>query len=75
MSQCKDWPSHTDTRDYKYHGRSKLIDTRHHCIQDIIAHGQIIFNHISTYDIIANPFTKPLSRDMFLRHVKELSFI
>lgn len=59
-------------RDPKYHGRTKHIDTRHHFIRDIIAQGQVVLKHISTSDMVADPLTKPIARDIFRKHVRGL---
>ncbi|KAL0281833.1 UNVERIFIED_CONTAM: Retrovirus-related Pol polyprotein from transposon TNT 1-94 [Sesamum angustifolium] len=59
-------------KDPKYHGRTKHIDTRYHFIRDSIVQGEVVLRHIPTNDMIANPFTKPLSRDAFHRHVSSM---
>ncbi|KAL0461125.1 UNVERIFIED_CONTAM: Retrovirus-related Pol polyprotein from transposon TNT 1-94 [Sesamum latifolium] len=59
-------------KDPKYHGRTKHIDTRYHFIRDSIAQGEVILRHIPTNDMIADPFTKPLRRDAFHRHMSSM---
>ncbi|KAL0317375.1 UNVERIFIED_CONTAM: Retrovirus-related Pol polyprotein from transposon TNT 1-94 [Sesamum angustifolium] len=59
-------------KDTKYHGRTKHIDTRYHFIRDSIAQGEVVLRHIPTNDMIVDPFTKPLSRDAFHRHVSSM---
>ncbi|KAL0457335.1 UNVERIFIED_CONTAM: Sugar transporter ERD6-like 16 [Sesamum latifolium] len=59
-------------KDPKYHGRTKHIDTRYHFIRDSIAQGEVVLRHIPTNDMIADPFTKPLRRDAFHRHVSSM---
>ena len=59
-------------RDLKYHSRTKHIDTRYHFIRDIITQGQVVLRHISTSNMIANPLTKPIARDVIHRHVSGL---
>ncbi|KAL0386491.1 UNVERIFIED_CONTAM: Retrovirus-related Pol polyprotein from transposon TNT 1-94 [Sesamum latifolium] len=56
----------------KYHGRTKHIDTRYHFIRDSIAQGEVILRHIPTNDMIPDPFTKPLRRDAFHRHMSSM---
>ncbi|KAL0322057.1 UNVERIFIED_CONTAM: Retrovirus-related Pol polyprotein from transposon TNT 1-94 [Sesamum calycinum] len=56
-------------KDTKYHGRTKHIDTRYHFIRDVIAQGEVVLRHIPINDMIVNPFTKPLSRDAFHKHM------
>ena len=38
----------------------------------IIVHDQIFLKHISTHEMAADLFTKPLLRDIFLMHVRGL---
>ena len=59
-------------KDPKYYGRSKHIETRYHFIRDIIAQGQIVIKFASTDDMIADPFTKPLVRNVFHKQVRGL---
>ncbi|KAL0298882.1 UNVERIFIED_CONTAM: Retrovirus-related Pol polyprotein from transposon TNT 1-94 [Sesamum radiatum] len=59
-------------KDTKYHGRTEHIDTRYHFIRDSIAQGEVVLRHIPTNDMIVDPFTKPLSRDAFHRHVSSM---
>ncbi|KAL0386488.1 UNVERIFIED_CONTAM: Retrovirus-related Pol polyprotein from transposon TNT 1-94 [Sesamum latifolium] len=59
-------------KDPKYHGRTKHIDTRYHFIRDSIAQGEVILRHIPTNDMIPDPFTKPLRRDAFHRHMSSM---
>ncbi|KAL0461128.1 UNVERIFIED_CONTAM: Retrovirus-related Pol polyprotein from transposon TNT 1-94 [Sesamum latifolium] len=59
-------------KDPKYHGRTKHIDTRYHFIRDSIAQGEVILRHIPTNDMIDDPFTKPLRRDAFHRHMSSM---
>ncbi|KAL0396345.1 UNVERIFIED_CONTAM: Retrovirus-related Pol polyprotein from transposon TNT 1-94 [Sesamum calycinum] len=59
-------------KDPKYHGRTKHIDTRYHFIRDSIAQGEVVLRHIPRNDMIADPFTKPLRRDAFHRHMSSM---
>ncbi|KAL0394360.1 UNVERIFIED_CONTAM: Retrovirus-related Pol polyprotein from transposon TNT 1-94 [Sesamum latifolium] len=56
-------------KDPKYHKRTKHIDTRYHFIRDSIGQGEVVLRHIPTNDMIVDPFTKPLRRNAFHRHV------
>ena len=60
------------TRDPKYYGKMKHIDTKYHFVRDIIAQKKIILQHISTHKMVADLLTKPITRDVFLYHVKTL---
>ena len=56
-------------KDPKYHGKSKHIDIRHHYIRDMVAQGEVVLRHISTGSMVADPLTKPITRDVFVSHV------
>ena len=57
-------------KDSKYHGRTKHIDIQYHYIRDMVAHNEVVLKHISTSLMIADPFTKPIGRDVFQAHVR-----
>ena len=57
-------------KDSKYHGRTKHIDIRYRYIRDMVAHNEVVLKHISTSLMIADPFTKPIGRDVFQAHVR-----
>ena len=56
----------------KYHGRTKHIDIRYHCIRDMVAHNEVVLKHISISLMIVDPLTKPIERDVFQAHVRSL---
>jgi hypothetical protein len=59
-------------KDPKYHGKTKHIDIRYHYIRDMVAQKEMVLKHISTSQMIVDPFTKPIARDAFQTHVKSL---
>ncbi|KAL0427816.1 UNVERIFIED_CONTAM: Retrovirus-related Pol polyprotein from transposon TNT 1-94 [Sesamum latifolium] len=59
-------------KDPKYHGRTEHKDTKYHFIRDSIAQGEVVLKHIPTNGMIVDPFTKPLHRDVFQRHVSSI---
>jgi hypothetical protein len=59
-------------KDPKYHGKTKHIKMRYHYIREAITKHDMILKHISTNSMIANPLTKPIARDVFIRHVRSL---
>lgn len=63
------------TKDPKYHGKTKYIDTRYHYIRDIIAQGLVVLKYISTTDTLADPFTKPTARNAFQKHIRGLGLL
>ncbi|KAL0301630.1 UNVERIFIED_CONTAM: hypothetical protein Sradi_6439800 [Sesamum radiatum] len=62
-------------KDPKYHGRTEHIDIRYHFIRDSIASGEVVLRHISTNDMIVDPFTNLLCRDAFQRHVSNMGLL
>ncbi len=59
-------------KDPKYHGRTKHIDIRYHYIRDMVKQGEVTLQHIPTSRMVADPLTKPVARDVFQFHVKNL---
>ena len=59
-------------KDPKYHERTKHIDTKNNFIRDIIARNEVILKYLPTREMVADPFTKSISRDMFSIHVKSV---
>ena len=62
-------------KDPKYHGKTKHIKKRYHYIRDTIIEKDVVLKHISTSNMMADPFTKPIARDVFVKHVRFLSLI
>ena len=59
-------------KDPKYHGNTKHIKKRYHYIRDAITDKDFFLKYISTNNMVADPLTKPIARDVFIRHVKSL---
>ena len=57
-------------KDPKYHGKTKHIKMRYHYIRDAITEYDVILKHIYTNSMVADPLTKPIAREAFVRHVK-----
>ena len=60
------------TKDPKYHGKTKHIDTKYNFVKDMVARKDVNLQYISTHNMIADPMTKPIPRDVFIGHVKSL---
>ena len=58
--------------DPKYHGRTKHIDTKNNFIRDITTRKEVFIKYIPTREMVADPFTKPIPKEMFSVHVKSL---
>ena len=59
-------------KDLKYHRRTKHIDTKDNFIRDIIAQNDVILKYLPTCEMVVDPFTKSISRDIFFVHVTSL---
>jgi len=59
-------------KDPKYHGKTKHIKMRYHYIREAITEQDVILKHISTNSMVVDPLTKPIARDVFVRHVRSL---
>jgi hypothetical protein len=57
---------------YAVSGRSKHIDIRFHIIRDAVANGLVRLEYVRTSDMTADILTKPLPKELHLRHVKGL---
>lgn len=57
-------------KDPKYHGKTKHIDVRYHFITDIAKQKQVVLKHITKNQMVVDLFTKPITRDSFMRYVK-----
>ena len=60
------------TKDPKYHSRTKHIDTKNNYIRDIIAKQEVTIQYISTHQMVVDPLTKPIPRNVYLSHVNAL---
>ena len=59
-------------KDPKYHGKTKHIKKRYHYIKDAIIENDVVLKHISTSNMVADPLTKLIARDVFVKHVRSL---
>ena len=59
-------------KDPKYHGKTKHIRIRYHFVRNMITQNEVVLKHIPTNEMVAYPFTKPIVRDAFVRHVRSL---
>ena len=59
-------------KDPNYHGRTKHIDSKNNFIRDITARKEVFIKYIPTREMVADPSTKPIPKEMFSVHVKSL---
>jgi hypothetical protein len=57
-------------KDLKHHENTKHIKMGYHYIRETITEDDVIPKHISTNFMVADPLTKPITRDDFVRHVR-----
>ena len=62
-------------KDPKYHGKTKHIKIRYHFVKEMITKNELVMKHIPTNQMVADPFTKPITKDAFARHVRSLGFM
>ncbi|OIT26191.1 retrovirus-related pol polyprotein from transposon tnt 1-94, partial [Nicotiana attenuata] len=60
------------TKDPKYHSKTKHIDIKYNFVRDIVKSEEVNLQYIPTREMLADPFTKAISRDLFEKHVKAL---
>ena len=62
-------------KDRKYHRRSKSMDTCYHFIPNTITKALVTLKYIHASSMIVNPFTTPIARDAFCKHVRTLGLL
>ena len=60
------------TKDPRYHSKSKHIETKYNFVRDIVAQKEIKIQYISTQQMVADPLTKPVTRDVYAIHSRSL---
>ena len=60
-------------KDPKFHSKSKHIEGRYHFIRDVINRLKTIrLEYLPSVDMVADPRTKPLSPELFGKHVSNM---
>jgi hypothetical protein len=54
------------------HNRTKHIDVRHHYVREAVEYDQVLISKVPTRDNRADFFTKPVTSELFHRHVSAL---
>jgi len=67
---CDNIVAVTMVKDSKYYKKIKHIKMRYQYIREVIIEHDVILKHISTNSMVANPLTKPIARNVFVRHVR-----
>lgn len=58
--------------DSKLYGKTKQLDIRYLYIKDMAMQGEVVLQHISTGMMVADPLTKPITRDVFLSRARSM---
>ncbi|XP_075086049.1 secreted RxLR effector protein 161-like [Nicotiana tabacum] len=67
---CDSEAAISSTKDPKFHCKTKHIDIKYNYARDMVRRKVVNVKYVSTKDILADPLTKPLSRDAFVRHTR-----
>ncbi|XP_070014717.1 secreted RxLR effector protein 161-like [Nicotiana sylvestris] len=67
---CDSEAAISSTKDPKFHCKTKHIDIKYNYARDMVKRKVVNVKYVSTKDILADPLTKPLSRDAFVRHTR-----
>ena len=59
-------------KDAKYHSKLKHIEIKYHFIRDVLVKKKVVIQYISTHNMITNPLTKALIRDVFTSNARSL---
>lgn len=59
-------------KDLKYHKRSKHIDHKYYYVRYLVKEKMIKLIYVPTEEMIFDPMTKRLARDLFYKHVKQM---
>ena len=60
------------TKDPKYHRKTKHIDTRFNYVKDLTTQNELNIVYISTHEMLANPFTKSIPKDVFKKYMESI---
>ena len=59
-------------KDPKYHRKNKHLNIKYKFVRDVVTNREITLQYIPTLEMIAYPFTKVISRDLFDKNVTAL---
>ena len=70
LVKCDSQAAIAYTKDPKYHSKTKHIDIKYNFVKDMVAHKKVNMKYITTREMVADPLTKLIPRDIFIKHVK-----
>ncbi|KAH9781966.1 hypothetical protein KPL71_008693 [Citrus sinensis] len=59
-------------KDAKYNSKSKHIETKYNFVRKNVVQREVLIQYTSTHFMIADPFTKAITRDVYLKHTRSL---
>ncbi|MGV7343238.1 Ty1/Copia family ribonuclease HI, partial [Mycobacterium kansasii] len=59
-------------KDPKHHQKSNHIEIKYHYVCDQVRDKKVALCYIPTKEMIADPMTKPIARDLFQVHVRQM---
>ena len=60
------------TKDPKFHAKTKHIDIKYNFVKDMVTRKEVNMKYITTQEMVAYSFTKPILKEAYFRHVKSL---
>ncbi|OIT31314.1 retrovirus-related pol polyprotein from transposon tnt 1-94 [Nicotiana attenuata] len=67
---CDSEATISSNKDPKFHCKTKHIDIKYNYARDMVRRKVVNVKYVSTKDMLADPLTKPLSRDTFVRQTR-----
>ena len=61
------------SKDPKFHSKCKHVEGRYHYIRDVINRLKTVrLVYLPSTNMVVDPLTKPLSRELFSKHVRDM---
>ena len=57
-------------KDLKFHAKTKHINIKYNFVKDMVTRKEVNVKCITTQEMVADPFTKPIPKEFYFRHVK-----
>ena len=59
-------------KDPKIYDRTKHVDITNHFVRTMTERKEVEFSYIPTREMLADPMTKPIIRDLFFTHIRSM---
>ena len=70
LISCNSQAAITYTKDHKFQTKTKHIDIKFNFVKGMVARKEVNVKCITTQEMIVDPFTKPIPKEVYFRHVK-----